>query len=183
MIELNVHMSDGELHSSLETLHTLKEKAVKNAFKRATVKLSKWFTTHISRDIAKQYGLSVSHFKKFRIRVTSGIYDSRNKPATVWIGVAPIAAHLIGYAKEDKSYGGGVWVKNYYFKGAFVRRDGEFYGQVWARRSRKRLPIDVQKVDIRQGAEIAVKRLIARGEERFKTILMQEIRFELSKIK
>lgn len=183
MIELNVHMSDSELKRSLETLDALKEKAVKNAFKRATIKLSKWFITHIARDIAKQYGLGASHFKKFRIRVTSGIYDTRNTPATVWIGVAPIAAHLIGRAKADNAHGGGVWVKDYYFKGAFVRRDREFAGQVWARLSRKRLPIDVQKVDIRQGSEIAVKRLVARGEERFKTILMQEIRFELSKIK
>lgn len=182
MIELNVHMQEGDLKQSLTLLNSIKEKAVKKAFVRATRKMSRWMTTHVSRDIAQQYGISPRKFKDLRIRLTSGDFGAHTKPAMVWIGIAPMGAHLFGQPKADDSIGGGVWVRDYFFKGAFIMADQNDEEQVWARRSRKRLPLDLQKIDIRQGAVLAVRRLVARGEQRFKTILTQEVQFELSKL-
>ena len=179
MITMDIHLKDSELKSAVETLEMISQNRLKNALKRANIKMGKWFSTYVARDISRHYGLKVSMFKKFRITMASYDFKSGSKPVMVWIGYAPIAAHLIGEAKQDA---GGVWVKDFYFKNAFVRKDGEFFGQVYARRSRRRLPIDIQKVDIRKGAEMAIDRLIKRGEERFKTILTQEINFELSKL-
>ncbi len=54
--------------------------------------------------------------------------------------------------------------------------------EVFKRRTKQRLPIDVQKIHIRSGAEIAVARLLKRAQARYATILGQEVNYELGKL-
>ena len=180
MIELDVHLTDGVLKGQLETLALNNEKALNRAFKRAAKKISRWMSTQVARSLAKQYGLKVSQFKRFRIRVVNPDFEKHNKPAMVWIGVNDVEWSFIGGTpKQDDQ---GVWVKDYFFKGAFIGKDWNGFTEVFKRRTKKRLPIDVQKVHIRSGAEIAVARLLKRAQARYATILGQEVNYELGKL-
>jgi len=182
VIELRVHLDDATLQQSIHTLLLAKEKAVKRAFLRAQNKTAKWYSSQVAKRISATYGIPQSKFKKMRIMVTTAMVSAHTKPAVVWVGYRDIAAHLLGKPKEEREYG-GTFVKDYFFKGAFAAKNRRGEMVVFKRRTKKRLPIDVQKISIREGAIVAVQRLNRRAEERFKVLLDQEINYELSKLK
>lgn len=182
MISIDVHLQEGPLKEAMATLAMVKEKALKRAFVRAQNKTGRWLSSQVARMVARQYGLLFKDFKQYRVQVTSASIGANTKPAIVWIGYRKVGAHLFGEPIEDRDYGGS-FAKDFFFKGAFVAKNHAGEKVVYKRRSAKRLPIDVQSVEIRQGAILAVNRLIKQAEARFKTLLEQEISFELSKLK
>jgi len=181
MMQLDVHLTDKVLKGQITTLVLNNDKALKRAFRRAAKKISRWMSTQVARSLSKQYGLQVSKFKRFRIRIANPDFEKHNKPAMVWFGVNDVEWDFIGdKPKQDDQ---GVWVKDYFFKGAFIGKNRKGITQVFKRRTAKRLPIDIQKVNIRLGAKIAVARLLNRAQARYKDILGQEVNYELSKLR
>lgn len=182
MVDIDIHLHEGELKTLVQTLASLKESGLKRAMGRANRKLSRWFSTQAGRAISQQYGLKVGQFQKIRITVSKADFNAQGKPAMVWIGANPVAAHLIGTPKAAPAYQ-GAFAKKYFFKDGFVAQVGGGGRKIFKRRGATRLPIDLQGVDIKHGAEESVKRLIKRGREHYKKILSQEINFEISKLK
>lgn len=181
LITLDVHLKDSDLHALVTTLNSLNSKALTAAFRRTNRKVARWLSAQLVRSISQQYGLKSGAFRKARVLIAQADLGSANKPMHVFIGANPVSAHFLDTPRHERDYG-GTFAGGYFFKGAFAAKgyDGDL--RVYKRRSAKRLPIDVQGVDIKHGAIENTKRLMARAEKHYQKVLYQEINFELSKL-
>lgn len=186
-MDIDISVDNAELRRMVETLDSIKNKALQRALSRSGRKLSRWVSTQVARASAKQYGFKVGDFKRNRIIVSWR--GTTNRSTYIWIGANPVQAHLVGDPKHERDYG-GVFVKDYFFKGAFIWRPGSETDKVFRRvpkkgqtKMSKRLPIAIQSVEINKGVEENTRRLMSRAKKRYQTILSQEINFELSKLR
>lgn len=149
---------------------------VERARKRALRKLGTWINRQVLREVARENNVAqkvIKDLKRYRATVSAtGI--------TVWIGTNPVKAHHLGKV---------LWTPR--MQGARVGRRSfpdtwswseaaRTKGLVMRRTSRDRLPIEVVRVPIHDQTAAAVNRLMPDINQRFETLMRQELNYALN---
>lgn len=134
---------------------------------RAFRKLLKWYRGQVASYATKELGISRKAFK------SRWFLDNSN--FTLWMGLNPVSAHLVGKAKQNRT---GVRVSKYDFDGAFIAKMN--YGNsllVMRRVGKQRLPIEKEFVEVHEEITLIFKRFEALAVKRFETLFTQELNF------
>jgi len=144
---------------------------------RAINKTLKWVDTRARRALAAEFGLPVSALKKAR-RLTTIRAIPRRLSGVIWYGVSPIKASYFGKPRQTKK---GAKAGKHVFPGAFVATMKSGHTGIYTRRGTARLPIDEATVPL-NNAQSIVAPIDALIPERLKTVFIQELNYELSKM-
>ena len=137
------------------------------AAKRAFAKTLKWFRGQATRYASKELDIPR---KALRSR-----WFMDNAAYTLWLGLNPVAAHLMGNARQTKT---GVRASIYNFDGAFLAQmNGKSDLLVMRRIGRRRLPISKEFVDISDKMTIVFNRFKRLAISRFEVIFKQELNY------
>ncbi len=94
---------------------------------------------------------------------------------TLWMGLNPVAAHRAGRARQTKT---GVKVGSYDFDGAFVgSMNSNKSLLVMSRIGKRRLPIEVEYVEVNEEVSLAFNKYKNLAAARFEIIFKQELNF------
>lgn len=151
------------------------------ATKRAVRKTALWVRTHLLRKL-KDEGVRrkcIVH----RVRV----YDKAWREGggggfatKIWLGINSIPADTLGKPVKTKT---GYRVKGWRFDGAFVpTKNPRYAGKLYMRTTEKRLPIQRAQVQIDAEANAAFAEITNQVPARLRTLMLQELRYELLKL-
>lgn len=180
---LTFHAADlAELEKLAQARFGLTEKAMVRAQCRAVNKVARWFRTHLLRGIGQLTGLPQKAIRA-RFRLDLAKAGAEEQSARIWFGTDGMDPMKLGL--NGRPSGSGYRMGKHFFEGAFrafhvnypnSRRIG-----LYRRKNRKRIPIIRQMIPIDEQSEVAVERLVERGQSRLVTVLRQEFEFEQKK--
>ncbi|WP_290876936.1 phage tail protein [Aquabacterium sp.] len=146
MIDISVHAD--QLDQIVLDL-AASEDQVEKALRSTISKMANWLRARtvrgLSDELKMQQRIIRRRLKAFKFKQTA-----RGGMATVWYGLNPVGMIYLG-AKQDKSPGGGVTVKQGAVRnvpGAFIATMRNGHEGVFKRRDKKRLRIDEQETPI-----------------------------------
>lgn len=187
MIDLQLDAASGDIGTHVSLLRDLSNHGLQKAINRASKKMARWLQTHIARQAAMMLGMKTSSFKKYRIKLNMRDASGITK---VWIGTNRIAAHHLQNPRWKRQWS-GARAGGQTFDGAFIA-NSKAGGNRNGLKVFRRLPGQygpngkekLEKVSIAIDSDVkeAIYRLQNRANARFKELLLQEIRFELSKL-
>ena len=189
MIEVHADFDTSDLSAIASHLREFHRTNFVSAVNRASVKLARYLNTHIARQAALHLGIQPTKFKQYRIRLKLG---SREGVKEVWIGTAPIAAHHLKNPRWRRQWKGARAGGNE-FAGTFMANSKTRGGDPNGMKVFRRLPgsytstgkerLLVEKMAIDEIMQEVISRLTRQANERYRVLLLQELNFELSKLK
>lgn len=168
---------DRETESMAQSLAAFRRRGVERAVNRALRKTGRWLRTQLARAVAQDARIPVSRFRRMRVSLR---FRNADWQASLWLGTNPLAAHKLGKVRWTRRMR-GARVGRRQFPGAFAWGPNPDRPRVFKRRSSSRLPIKVVTVSIDEAAQENARRLERRAMQRFRTVLRQELRYELAK--
>jgi len=176
-INLNIDLSS--VGDDVKSTFALQEAKVTIAVKRAIRKVSRWLAVQSKKSTAQTLRITQKSIKtRFNL-------DVKGDKAYLWIGLQPLDVERFGKPRQTKQ---GVSVKEHFLRGAFV---SNVYGKthVWRRLSSKhqpnhkgkgRFPLVKQTIEIAPQVLEAVNKIESQLNERYQTILQQELNYEFN---
>ena len=153
----------------------LNDAALNRASRRASNKVARWMRLRVQRFIA---GYFKTAQKNIIPRVNVSPADKRGKGAYLWLGTNPIDPTRF---YEPENISAGAMAGGWYFNRGFVATMPNGKTGIFMRRDKKRLKIDLQKVNIDDAVREYVSRLIGRAQKQLIKVFHQEINFEMQK--
>jgi len=179
-------------------------KQLELASKRAMKKTIRWLRTRVAREVSQALGISQKAFKQRLTSTSSG--SGADLAHILWMGVAPLAVEMIGKPRQTKK---GVSVGKRKYAGAFYRDVYGDGPRVWIRKARAhalgldlpswsgkssssrsswlesaenrgRFPVMRVAVDVESVASEIFRRYQRRAQERFGTVLEQELNYAVN---
>jgi len=148
---------------------------IQKAINRALRKTTKWLETHSKRELARELQLPI---RVLSVRFRHTFYlKGGERAAQVWFGLDPVQVRHIGKARQNKR---GTRVGKHQFDGAFVATMKSGHENVFKRKTKERLPIEVIRLPIDEQAEPVFERYYKRATVRFTELLQQELNFILN---
>jgi hypothetical protein len=197
MIDINL---DPALHQVVGDLDQL-SKPVQQASKRALRKLLRWLRGQVLRQVSRETGVKQKTLKQYqRVQVQLNGMEGR-----LWLGLNPLPLHEAGRVSWRPSSQGARVARETY-EGAFYRAVYGNTPKVWIRAARNqqlghptyhklraastfsgqvsggRFPVQLLGMPLADAAQELDRRLSQKAEQRFKTILAQELNFVLSRL-
>ena len=166
---------DEQDFASMTRALNLTEKRIYAAAYRAIRKTSMWVRTHLARTLSKELQI-VQKIIRQRLRVY--MQDRRALQGKVWLGMYKIRASRLGHARQTRA---GVNVGRRRFPGSFVAKMPTGHIDVFTRRGKSRLPIDIEQLDISEEAKQAMEEISLKTDKRLQAVMEQEINYEIER--
>ena len=187
-----------ELDDTLQRLTAEFEQSpekVSQAVRRTMVKLSRFAERQVLRELSRRISVNQTLLKNLgRVKVTlerPGRRGNEGYQVVIWVGLSAIPAHYLGNPRQTRS---GVRVGRRFWQGAFLMQPvNSAHEMVFERaphwQHRKQLsqrsgrvmwmglPIEKQSLPIHEQAGDLMDELESRLQERFSTLLQQELNF------
>lgn len=194
---IHIKVSDADLGRYWQLSKTA-PKAMQAAQRRAINKTLRWLRTHMARAVSQEEKIAVRAVRtRLRMRPVKG----SGRDGTLWFGLNPLPARLLGNPKQSKS---GVSVRGRRYTGAFYKQVYGDQPDIWIRRSSKhfresdypymqkgtgnldsslegRFPLVKAKVGLESARKHFV-RWVKEAEGRLTELLRQEVNYELHKL-
>ncbi|WP_163832175.1 phage tail protein [Spartinivicinus ruber] len=173
---MNVYLEVDEAFDELLKGLDEDSKAVQKAIRRAVRKLTQFLRRQLLQALSQTTGLKQKAFKNNQRLFIEVAKDG--KSGRVWLGLNPIGLHHFGNPKQVNA---GVKVRGKPLRqGAFTIQSSHGNTVVFKRKGKARFPIEYQTEAIDQLATPVVERIIKQAEERFFTLLEQELNYALN---
>ncbi|GHY00989.1 phage tail protein [Vibrio cholerae] len=173
MLQLNLQL-DQEL-AYLEAQLMASVPQIQKAIDRALKKTARWLETHSKRELGRELKLPI---KVLTVRFQHTFYlKDGEKAVSVWFGLNPVQVRYIGKAKQNRR---GTRVGKHQFDGAFSAAMKSEHLNVFRRKGRERLPIEVVRLPIEEQSNPIFERYYQRAQGRFTELLRQELNFALN---
>lgn len=150
-------------------------KPVKTAVRHAVTKTARWLRRQVSRIAAAELTIAQKAFDKARVRVR--MEEGELWEALLWVGLDPFPAHHLGAVRWTRRMKGARAGRRL-FSGAFAPKAN---GPIFRRTGKDRLPIEKEAVEFGAAVNENVRRLEAAALKRYRTLLAQELNFQLQK--
>ncbi len=158
----------------LEAKLTALAPQLQRAVDRALRKTARWLETHSKRELGRELKLPI---RVLSIRFQHVLQlKGQQKSAVVWFGVNPIEARYLGSARQNRR---GTRVGRHQFDLAFTASMKNAHKNVFRRKGRERLPIEVVRMSIDKESTLIFQRFYQRAQGRFSEVLQQELNFVL----
>jgi hypothetical protein len=175
MVDVTLKLDEQDFADMVRTLG-LTEQRLYAAGYRAVRKTVMWVKTHLARTLSKELQI-VQKLVRQRLRVY--MQDRRAMQGKVWMGMYKIRASRLGRARQTRA---GVSVGRHRFPGSFEATMPSGHTDVFKRRGKSRLKIDIQQLDISEQARQAIAEINAKADERLMIIMEQEINYEIHRM-
>jgi len=175
MVDITVQLDDQDFADMVRALD-LTEKQLYAAAYRAIRKTVSWVRTHLAKTLSKELQI-VQKVIRQRLRVY--MQDRRALQGKVWMGMYNIRASRLGKARQTRT---GVSVGRHRFPGSFIATMPTGHTDVFKRRGKARLHIDIQELDISEQAKKVMEEMDLKVEARFQEVLEQEVNYEIQKV-
>lgn len=150
---------------------------LKTATRRSITKTVRYVRRQITRVAAAELGVAQKRFDKARVRVRT--IEGDLWEARIWVGTDPYPAHRLGKVRWTPRMQ-GARAGRHLFPGTFAHRAPQ--GPIFRRVGRERLPIEVETVEVDEAMRANLIRIEREALRRYRTILAQEMNFELQKL-
>ena len=145
---VDLEISEISLNEMVEALGDT-PKQVDKAMASALRKMAIWLKAKSIKGLSKELDIQQKVIRR-RLKSFSVTHRKDGSSARVWYGLDPIKLRYLG---TPEVIGHGVQVGAFYVEGAFIAKDNQGNMQVFKRKGRARLPIEVQTADINDRAE------------------------------
>lgn len=168
---------DNQSDALIESLGGFGTKATKTAVRHAVTKTAKWMRRQIAKLAADDIGIAQKTFDKSRVRIR--MKEGELWEALIWVGTNPFPAHHLGKVRWNRRMKGARAGRRQ-FEGSFSWGEGR---PIFERSTAARLPIDRVDVDVHESMRANIIRLEGRALSRYRTLLYQELNYQLLKIR
>ena len=173
MLSLDDQHMMADIERLLSALN-ISAKACKVAAQRAIRKTARSTQSHVTKALANELRIQQ---KLLRSRLKMYLQGD-GMQQKIWLGLNAIAAKRLG---TPKRHGTGTRVGQHFFAGAFPI--WKYGGGVYRRTTMSRFPLELAKLEVDQVGKQAFKKAAKASEDRLLHFFMQELNFELQKIK
>lgn len=151
----------------------LSEAAMIRAWRRALRKTANWVKGQTAKAVSKETKIAQ---KVIRQRL---YFFLRSKAeGKVWLGLNRIEAHRLGKVRQTRK---GVSAGRFSFPGAWLKKKVAPEGPIYRRVGENRLPYELVTHDWAESGEKAFRAVATVVGDRLRTVLKQEINYEIQK--
>ena len=179
---------DAQAEEMAAALGGLRNRGVQRALERTVRKTGKWVGHQVAKQAAQSAGLALRRFKQMRVNVRINREDAQ---IAVWIGANPWPVNRQGRVEWTRKMRGARAGRKTY-RGTFAYRGTNPKNPIVLMRQEAAQPSGT--VQVHKGAELAkvakpiapeveeaVRRIERRAAQRFRTVLRQELNYEMAK--
>lgn len=176
-LHLNARDWDQQTDKMVQALGGPDSAYFERAANRAVRKTGRWLRTQVARAVAKDVSISVRMFRQMRVSLR---YNRREWTASLWLGTNPFPAHRTGKVKWTRRMRGARAGRRQ-FPGTFAWGPNPEKPVIFRREGDARLPIEKVTVPVDESAQEHARRIERRAHQRFRTVLAQELNYEMAK--
>lgn len=148
---------------------------IQKALKSALAKLARWLRTQSLRGLSTKLEISQKVLRR-RLKTFKVKHSANGSEVTIWYGLNPIALIYLGARRTQK----GVTAGKRRVEGGFIATSKRQGPQVFKRRGAARLPIDPQRADVSDQANVYIEDNLlgtAAYDQQFMKLFTHELRW------